>query len=70
MLLRELGIKEVVFEPHLTGQDRTMFTEELKKKKTDPAEASMFIWNLSGFTEPFVGKNTIKLKRLCQVSVT
>lgn len=32
MLLRELGIKEVVFEPHLTGQDRIMFTEELKKK--------------------------------------
>lgn len=30
----------------------------------------MFIWNLSGFTEPFVGKNMIKLKRLCQVSVT
>lgn len=32
MLWRELGIKEVVFEPHLTGQDRTLFTEELKKK--------------------------------------
>lgn len=32
MLLRELGIREAVFEPQFTGPDTTVFTEELKER--------------------------------------
>lgn len=69
MLLRELGIKEAVFEPHLTGQDRTMLTEMLKKRLIQQGLQCSY-GTLVALLSPLWGKNMIKLKRLCQVSVT
>lgn len=36
MLLRELGIREVVFEPQFTGPERTVFPEELMGRQIQP----------------------------------
>lgn len=48
-----------MFEPHLTGQD----SEELKKRLIQQGSVSMFIWNLSGFAEPFVGQKFYKTEK-------
>lgn len=52
MLLRELGIRETMFEPQFTGPDRTVFTREVKEK-VDPAGILRLVWSFSGFAGPF-----------------
>lgn len=53
LLMRELGIREVVFEPQLTGPDRTVFRGV--KGKADPAGILRLVQSFSGFAESVSG---------------
>lgn len=69
MLLRELRITETLFEPQLTGPDRSVSTEKLKKKLTQHGPPGCH-GSFSGFAEPFgVGQNLYEVgKALADLS--